>query len=265
MCPLHTQSLSTVIGAGKPVAALFATPARCQSQYCAPVLDEFLDTITSYGDQIVPVHIEIYQKPTGTALISTVEAWRLPSEPWLFGIDATGTVQSRIDGAFGGTEMKALLDALGAAACNEGPRRRGATGRGDRRATPRRRASGFTATAWAPASRQRATRSGMRSTAPARDAHVPFEPERHRDRGPSAPGGLANRRAMPPRSPAGLHVGHREPAVGESPDPANGRGSVVEPSQIGMVRLGAAARSPRPRWRRSAPWWSNARLGPQAS
>lgn len=112
MCSLHTQSLSTVIGAGKPVAALFATPARCQSQYCAPVLDEFLDTIKSYGDQIVPVHIEIYQKPTGAALISTVEAWRLPSEPWLFGIDAAGTVQSRIDGAFGGTEMKALLDAL---------------------------------------------------------------------------------------------------------------------------------------------------------
>jgi hypothetical protein len=111
-CPLHTQSLSTVIGAGKPVAALFATPARCQSQYCAPVLDEFLSTIKPYGDQIVPVHIEIYQKPTGTALISTVEAWRLPSEPWLFGIDGAGTVQSRIDGAFGGTEMKALLDAL---------------------------------------------------------------------------------------------------------------------------------------------------------
>jgi hypothetical protein len=111
-CPLHSQSLSTVIGAGKPVAALFATPARCQSEYCAPVLDEFLDVTKQYGDQIVPVHIEIYQKPTGTALVPTVQAWGLPSEPWLFGIDANGTVQSRIDGAFGGTEMKALLQGL---------------------------------------------------------------------------------------------------------------------------------------------------------
>lgn len=112
MCSLHTQSLSNVIGAGKPVAALFATPARCQSAYCAPVLDEFLDTVATYGDAIVPVHIEIYKAATGTALVPTVEAWRLPSEPWLFGIDAAGIVQSRIDGAFGGTEMKALLDAL---------------------------------------------------------------------------------------------------------------------------------------------------------
>jgi hypothetical protein len=112
MCPLHTQSLSTVIGAGKPVAALFATPARCQSQYCAPVLDEFLDVIGSYGDQIVPVHIEIYQAATGTALVPTLDAWQIESEPWLFGVDAAGTIQSRIDGAFGGTEMKTLLDAL---------------------------------------------------------------------------------------------------------------------------------------------------------
>jgi hypothetical protein len=112
MCPLHTQSLSTVIGAGKPVAALFATPARCQSQYCAPVLDEFLKVIGDYGDQIVPVHIEIYQAPTGTALVPTLDAWQVQSEPWLFGVDAAGTIQSRIDGAFGGTEMKALLDAL---------------------------------------------------------------------------------------------------------------------------------------------------------
>jgi hypothetical protein len=112
MCPLHTQSLSTVIGAGKPVAALFATPARCQSQYCAPVLDEFLDVIKGYGDQIVPVHIEIYQGPTGTALVPTLDAWHIQSEPWLFGVDGGGVIQSRTDGAFGGTEMKALLDAL---------------------------------------------------------------------------------------------------------------------------------------------------------
>ena len=45
-------------------------------------------------------------------LVPTVEAWHLPSEPWLFGISGDGTVQSRIDGAFGGTEMKALLDSL---------------------------------------------------------------------------------------------------------------------------------------------------------
>jgi hypothetical protein len=111
-CPLHTQSLSTVIGAGRPVAALFATPARCQSQYCGPVLDELLRLEAPYADRVDFVHIEIYKSLTGTDLVPTVDAWGLASEPWLFGIDATGTIKSRIDGAFGGKEMKTLLDGL---------------------------------------------------------------------------------------------------------------------------------------------------------
>jgi len=111
-CPLHTVSLASVIGAGKPVAALFATPARCASQYCGPVLDELLNIMDPYKDRITFVHIEIYQALTGTAHVPTVDAWRLASEPWLFGIDATGTIKSRLDGAFGGTEMEVLLDGL---------------------------------------------------------------------------------------------------------------------------------------------------------
>jgi hypothetical protein len=114
-CPLHAQSLSTVIGAGKPVAALFATPARCSSQYCGPVLDELLAVMAPYQDRITFVHIEIYQALTGTAHVPTVDAWRLPSEPWLFGIDGSGVIRARIDGAFGGTEMQTLLDSLASA------------------------------------------------------------------------------------------------------------------------------------------------------
>ncbi|MEX2100593.1 MAG: hypothetical protein WEB19_04185 [Acidimicrobiia bacterium] len=111
-CPLHTVSLSSVIGAGKPVAALFATPARCSSQYCGPVLDEMLKIMDPYKDRVTFVHTEIYQSLTGTALVPTVSAWGLETEPWLFGIDAAGTIRARLDGAFGGTEMKKLLDGL---------------------------------------------------------------------------------------------------------------------------------------------------------
>ena len=58
------------------------------------------------------MHTEIYQSLTGTALVPTVTAWHLASEPWLFGIDGGGTIQARLDGAFGGDEMQALLDGL---------------------------------------------------------------------------------------------------------------------------------------------------------
>ena len=111
-CPLHTVSLSDVIGKGRPVVVMFATPARCQSQYCAPVLDEFLKVSEPYRDQASFVHVEIYKSATGTTLVPTVDAWKLPGEPAMFGIDTAGVVRSRLEGAFGGTEMQQEIDAL---------------------------------------------------------------------------------------------------------------------------------------------------------
>lgn len=111
-CPLHDQSLSDVVGTGRPVAALFATPALCQSQYCGPVLDELLKIMPGYRDRVTFVHVEIYRSNRGVALSPTVEAWGLPSEPWLYGIDGTGTITGRLDGAFGGDEMTDLIDTL---------------------------------------------------------------------------------------------------------------------------------------------------------
>lgn len=111
-CPLHTVSLSEVIGAGTPVAVLFATPALCQSAYCGPVLDELLDTMLPYEGRVTFVHVEIYTSNRGATLSPTVDAWGLPSEPWLFTIDGAGTIRGRLDGAFGGDEITKHLDSL---------------------------------------------------------------------------------------------------------------------------------------------------------
>lgn len=111
-CPLHTVSLDKVIGSGTPVAVMFATPARCQSRYCGPVLDQLLSVKRAYEDHIHLVHVEIYKDSTSNDLVPTVNAWSLPGEPWLFGIDRTGKVTARLDGAMGTDEVKALLDGL---------------------------------------------------------------------------------------------------------------------------------------------------------
>jgi hypothetical protein len=111
-CPLHAVSLADVIGTGRPVAVMFATPALCQSQYCGPVLDELLDIRAPFEDSITFVHVEIYRSNRGADLVPTVEAWGLPSEPWLYTIDGTGAIVGRLDGAFGSDEMRRQLDAL---------------------------------------------------------------------------------------------------------------------------------------------------------
>lgn len=115
-CPLHSVSLADVVGTGRPVAVLFATPALCTSAYCGPVLDEMLELMGPYQDRVTFVHVDIYKSLTNAALSPTVEAWSLPSEPWLYGIDGAGTVTARLDTAFGKTEMLALFDGLVGAA-----------------------------------------------------------------------------------------------------------------------------------------------------
>ena len=114
-CPLHDTSLDQLTGTGMPLAVMFATPARCQSQYCGPVLDELLDLREHYADRIQFHHVDIYRSNRGTELSPTVEAWGLPSEPWLFTVDATGVIRGRLDGAFGLGEINQELDALVAA------------------------------------------------------------------------------------------------------------------------------------------------------
>ena len=111
-CDLHTESLDTLIGKGKPVAVLFATPARCTTQYCGPVLDSLLPLVGDYADQVKIVHVDIFKDLRSNETSPTVTAWNLPSEPWFFGVDADGTITDRLDGAFGQDEMRAVLDGL---------------------------------------------------------------------------------------------------------------------------------------------------------
>ncbi len=111
-CPLHTRSLDALVGKGRPVAVMFATPAYCQTSYCGEVLDAMLPLVPTYGAKVDFVHVEIYLDTPVGGYIPTVDAWKLPSEPWFFGIDGAGVVQARLDGAFDQTEMQTVVDAL---------------------------------------------------------------------------------------------------------------------------------------------------------
>ncbi|HEX5613861.1 MAG TPA: thioredoxin family protein [Acidimicrobiia bacterium] len=110
-CPLHDRSLDALLGADRPVAVLFATPARCSSQYCGPVLDQLLPLVEEYPG-IDFAHVEIYRDNRSDELVPTVAEWGLPSEPWLYVVDGAGTVVHRLDGAFATPELRAVLDSV---------------------------------------------------------------------------------------------------------------------------------------------------------
>jgi hypothetical protein len=110
-CSFHMQSLDQVIGKGTPVVAMFATPARCQSRYCGPVLDQLIGLAPEYQGRIVPVHTEIFQDLRSNNLVTATEAWLgTTGEPWVFTMDGAGDVTGRLSGAFATDEIRALID-----------------------------------------------------------------------------------------------------------------------------------------------------------
>jgi hypothetical protein len=86
----------------KPVALLFATPQLCQSRVCGPVVDVGLQLRSRYGDQVDFIHQEVYtDNDPQKGLREPLQAFNLPTEPWLFVVGKDGKVTARLEGSFG--------------------------------------------------------------------------------------------------------------------------------------------------------------------
>jgi hypothetical protein len=100
-CGMHEVSLDEALEAGRPVMLLFATPEYCQTVVCGPAV-EIVDDVRNDGDwgDTAWIHCEIYSEVGGSELVTgePVRVWNLPSEPWLFAVDADGGIASRLDG-----------------------------------------------------------------------------------------------------------------------------------------------------------------------
>ena len=106
---LHDVPFDEVLGK-KPVALLFSTPQLCQSRVCGPVTDIAVQLQAEYGDRMEFIHQEVYvDNDPEAGLRDPLAAFKLPTEPWLFAVDASGKVTARLEGSFG---LKAFEDAV---------------------------------------------------------------------------------------------------------------------------------------------------------
>jgi hypothetical protein len=107
---LHEVDFAEVVGR-KPVALLFASPKLCVTRVCGPVVDIAEQVKADYGDEVAFIHLEPYRdNVVEKGFRPQVLAWRLPSEPWLFTIDADGRVAARLDGAFSARELEEAVE-----------------------------------------------------------------------------------------------------------------------------------------------------------
>jgi hypothetical protein len=90
------------VAGSKPVALLFATPQLCQSRVCGPVVDVALQLRATYGDRVEFIHQEVYaDNDPKKGLRKPMQAFNLPTEPWLFAVGEDGKITARLEGSFG--------------------------------------------------------------------------------------------------------------------------------------------------------------------
>ena len=114
---MYQLSLDAALTSGKPTALLFATPAFCSSATCGPSLAVMEGLQKTYGDKMNFIHVEVYKYPFSESaakgeLSAPMTAWGLRSEPWLFLIDAKGTIAARFEGGITKEEIGPALEKL---------------------------------------------------------------------------------------------------------------------------------------------------------
>jgi hypothetical protein len=106
---MHEENFADVVGK-KPVVLVFATPQLCQSRVCGPVVDVAEQLKADYGDQAAFIHMEIFRdNDINKGYRPQVEAWRLPTEPWVFTINREGRIAARLEGAFSAGELEGAI------------------------------------------------------------------------------------------------------------------------------------------------------------
>jgi len=114
---MHQLSVAQALEQHKPFVVVWSTPLFCVSAMCGPVSDVVISLEDSYRSRVNFLHIEPWDLelarnegrlvPTGLVL-----EWGLPTEPWVFVVDAQGRVAARFEALVAGEEVRAALDRL---------------------------------------------------------------------------------------------------------------------------------------------------------
>ena len=121
----YTTSISGAVAAQEPFVVVFATPAFCRSATCGPTLDLVKTAAADFKDRLTFIHVEPYEltmtdghlQPVLDANnnpipVQAVNDWGLPTEPYVFVVDASGKVSAKFEGLVSPEELSAAFAAV---------------------------------------------------------------------------------------------------------------------------------------------------------
>ena len=121
----YTTSISGAVAAHEPFVVVFATPAFCRSATCGPTLDLVKTAAADFKGRLTFIHVEPYEltmtdghlQPVLDANnnpipVQAVNDWGLPTEPYVFVVDASGKVSAKFEGLVSPEELSAAFAAV---------------------------------------------------------------------------------------------------------------------------------------------------------
>jgi len=115
---LHDLTVADGIAAGRPVMIVVSTPTFCVSRFCGPITDSVHDLALQYGDRMEFIHLEVWQDFAANQLNPAAAEWIAPTpetqggEPWVFVIDADGTIIQRFDNVASEADLLTAVEKL---------------------------------------------------------------------------------------------------------------------------------------------------------
>ena len=112
---LLRSSVKDALAAKVPFVVVFATPKYCTSRTCGPtveIVDEVRKRVSPTKTRFI--HVEVYRdNDPAKGVNQFMTEWRLPTEPWVFVVDADGVIRERFEGSASVEELEAAVRSLG--------------------------------------------------------------------------------------------------------------------------------------------------------
>lgn len=118
----YETSLDAALAAKEPFLLAFITPAFCQSAQCGPTIDVVKTAVKGAPIRVVAVEpyrlayqdgrLQAVYENGGFVPVEAANTYGIPTEPWLFVVDASGTITASFEAVVGEAELADAIRAV---------------------------------------------------------------------------------------------------------------------------------------------------------
>ena len=123
----YGTSVADALAEGRPFLLIFSTPAFCKTRTCGPALDIVKSVAPQFKEEIEFIHVEPYRlelvdgeprpvlgEQNQPLVVESALEWGLPTEPYIFVVDADGQVAAKMEGVASADELEQALSEVAA-------------------------------------------------------------------------------------------------------------------------------------------------------